>query len=60
MLQSHGYSEPDWPSVHAGYDQSEGISMVLPSQWEEEDSLCDFIITKGGGNILPGQLALTW
>lgn len=59
MLQSLGYSEPDWPRVHAGHAQSQGITMELTSQWEEEDGLCDFIVTKGGGNILPGQLALT-
>ena len=60
MLHSHGYSEPDWMRVHGGYAQSEGITMALPSQWEVEDGLCNFIVTKGGGNILIGQLALTW
>lgn len=51
MLQSLGYSEPDWPRVHAGHAQSQGITMELTSQWEEEDGLCGFIVTKGGGNI---------
>lgn len=59
MLQSLGYSEPDWPGVHAGHAQSQGITMELTSQWEEEDGSCDFVVTKGGGIILPGQLALT-
>lgn len=59
MLQSLGYSEPDWPRVHAGQAQSEGITMELSSQWEEVDGLCDFIVTKGGGNTLTGQLAVT-
>ena len=59
MLQSLGYSEPDWPGVHAGHAQSQAITVELISQWEGEDGLCDFIVTRGGGNILPGQLALT-
>lgn len=59
MLQSLGYSEPDWPGVHTGHAQSQAITMELISQWEEEDGLCDFIVTRGGENILLGQLALT-
>lgn len=59
MLSSLGYSEPDWPRVSAGHAQSQGITMELTNQWEEEDGPCGFIVTRGGGNILPGQLALT-
>lgn len=58
MLQSLGYSEPDWLRVHTGHAQSQGITMELISQWDEGDGLCGSIVTKGGGNILPGQLAL--
>lgn len=49
MLQSLGYSENDWPGVHAVHAQSQGITKEPASQWEEEDGLCDFIVTKGGG-----------
>lgn len=57
MLLSRGYSERDWPRVHAGQVQSQGNTMELSSQWEKKDGLCGLIVTKGGRNTLTGQSA---
>lgn len=49
MLQSLGYSERDWTRVNPGHVQSQGITVRLTGQWEEEDGLWDFIVTEEGG-----------
>ena len=59
MLQSPGYSKADWPRVRAGQAQSEGIRVLLPSQWEEEDVSVSSL-SLGEGDAVAGQLALTW